>query len=175
MKKFLWSVVGVGALLVGAQVAYTASDSQQFTVNVPQRVTIQAPTPAVLATLPDSSATLSFPTQVWQIKGNVRNGVTVNFKTLSAFVNTTDTSFKRDARLTLGGVSKTGPANWFAAGSLTDVTNYVAGDGEASVTIFSDNVGQAAQNVHVDFLTMDIAEVLEGDYVTTVVGTVTAN
>ena len=47
MKKILWSVFGVGALLVGAQVAYTApltdTTTQKFTVTVPKRVSITAP------------------------------------------------------------------------------------------------------------------------------------
>jgi hypothetical protein len=175
MKKFLWSLFGVGALLVSAQVAYTASDSQQFTVNVPQRITIDALGAAnVTATLPDSSLPLSFPAQGWDVKGNVRPGVGVTFKTLQAFTNTTDTNFKRDARLTLGLTSNSGPATW-TLGTTTDTTNYASGDGEALVGATSNNVGRATFSVGVEFLTVNIAEVLEGDYVTVVEGTVTSN
>lgn len=177
MKKFLWSVLGVGALLVSTQVAYTATDSQQFTVNVPKRVTIQAPTPTVAATLPDSSATLAFPNQAWQVKGNVRNGVAVTFVVQQPFTNTTDNTYKRDAGLTVAVGSTLGPATWTVAGTGSAQTNYAAAVpvNTATVSASSNRVGQAAFNIGVSFLTVDIAQVLEGDYVTTVVGTVTEN
>ncbi len=175
MKKILWSLFGVGALAFGAQVAYTAVDQQQYTVNVPQRITIDALGAAnVTATLPDSNATLAFPSQNWDVKGNVQPGVNVNFKTLQAFTNTTTPSFKRDARLSLGLVSNTGPAVW-TPGVLVDSTNYGGGDEEALVSCTSNGVGRAVLSLGVEFLTVDIGQVAEGDYVTTVQGTVTAN
>ena len=104
MKKILWSVFGVGALLVGAQVAYTApltaTTTQKFTVTVPKRVSITAPA-AVTATLPDSNANLAFPSQPWQVKGNVQLGVGVTFVAETPFTHTTDSSYKRDARLSI--------------------------------------------------------------------------
>lgn len=176
--KVLWGLMGVGALMAGAQLAYTApltdSASQTFTVNVPKRVSITAPTSPAPLTLPDSSNPLAFPGQAWQVKGNVRSGVSVNFKTTQAFVHTTENTYKRDAKLTLALTSSTGPATW-TAGTLTDQTNYSGADEEALVSYSSNKVGQAVFDLGVEFLTVDIAEVAEGDYTTTVIGTVTEN
>ncbi len=183
MKKFLWSLFGVGALLVSAQMAktapITASDSQTFTVTVPKRVSITAPNAGVTRTLPNSSATLAFPNQVWQVKRNVLHGVGVTFVVQQPFTNTTDSTYKRDAGLTVAVASgsSTGPATWTVAGTGSAQTDYAAAVPvtTATVSASSDKVGQAAFNVGVSFLTVDINNVAEGSYVTTVVGTVTEN
>ncbi len=177
MKKFLWSLFGVGALLVGAQVAYTATDSQLFTVTVPKRVTITKPVAAVAATLPNSSASLAFPNQAWQVQGNVTNGVGVTFVVQQPFTNTTIGTYKRDAGLSVAVASTSGPATWSVAGTGSARTNYSAAVpvNTATVSASSNKVGQATFNVGVSFLTVDIAQVATGDYVTTVVGTVTEN
>ncbi len=178
MKKILWSVLGLGALLVGAQVAYTApltdTASQKFTVTVPKRVSITAPV-AQTATLPDSSANLTFPAQTWQVRGNVVNGVAVTFVAQQPFTNTTDSSFVRDAKVTIAVASHTGPATWTVAGTGSAQTDFASAVNTATVSASSNKTGQAAFNLTVDFLTVDIAQVAAGDYETTVVGTVTEN
>jgi hypothetical protein len=180
MKKILWSVLGVGALLVGAQVAYTApltdTTTQKFTVTVLKRVSITAPA-AVSASLPDSNANLAFPSQAWQVKGNIQLGVGVTFVAETPFIHTTDSSYQRDAKLSVTLGSTVGPATWTIAGSGTAQTDYanVIPVTTATVSASSNKVGQAAFNVNVEFLTVDTAEVAEGDYQTTVRGTVTEN
>ena len=176
MKKFVWSLMGVGAFLVVAQVAQSAlTDNQKFTVTVAKNVSITAPVADPSAALdPNSSATLAFPAEVWNVKGNVLNGVAVTFSTDQAFTNTTDSTYKRDAKLTLSTASSTGPASW-VIGTGTDSTNYAGGDGVATVTASSNKAGQANFNIVVEFLTVDIAEVAAGSYETTVTGTVTEN
>ena len=98
----------------------------------------------------------------------------MTFSTNQAFTNTTDSNYKRDARLGLATASSTGPATW-TIGTSTDSTDYANGDGVATVTASSDKPGQASFNLSVDFLTVDAAQVAEGSYETTVIGTVTEN
>ena len=70
MKKFVWSLMGVGAFLVAAQVAQSAlTDNQKFTVTVAKNVSITAPgVNQTQAMDPNSNANVSFPAQVWQVK-----------------------------------------------------------------------------------------------------------
>ena len=178
MKKILWSVLGLGAVMVGAQVACMAAptDSQTFTVNVPKRVSIAAPLVAPLPeTLPlDQDTNVVFPNQLWSVKGNVKNGVAVTFKTTTVFTNGT---YKRDVTLNLSAaVSPVGPGTW-TVGAATDTTNYAAtvSDEEAIVSASSNKVGSAGFNLGVEFVTSDFDQVAEGDYVTIVTGTVTEN
>ena len=182
MKKILWSVFGVGALLVGTQVAYTApltdTTTQKFTVTVPKRVSITAPVAVTETFNPVVDATShAFVAQTWQVKGNVQLGVGVTFVAETPFVHTTDSSYVRDAKLTVTLGSTTGPATWTVAGSGTAQTDYANASPvtTATVSASSNKVGQAAFNVAVEFLTANVAEVAEGAYSTTVRGTVTEN
>ncbi len=201
MKKFLWSVFGVGAMLVGAQAVYSAVDSQQFTVSVPKRVSITAPTAAQtkVYTGADLAAaelvgddTFSFAPQLWAVKGNVKNGVTVNFEmgsfatVVSPFVPASGPTpavpavmAYQNGGLSVAKASSTGPATWALNGtSAVASSNYAAvspASPNAIVSYKSDKVGQADFNVTVAFLATDLNAVVAGDYITTVVGTLTEN
>ncbi len=192
MKKFLWSVFGVGALLVGAQAVYSAVDSQQFTVVVPKRVSIVAPVADQVKTLTIADLTaaeltgvddVAFTAQQWAVKGNVRNGVSVNF-VAAPFLNITHfptTTINQNARLTVARIAATttGPATWsLTSPSGTSSSNYAAvapASPNALVAYSSNRVGQTDFAVTVEFLAADLNAVVEGDYVTTVVGTLTEN
>jgi len=101
-------------------------------------------------------------------------GVNVSFATGTAFVHTTDSTFKRDAQLGLAINSSTGPATW-TVGAATDVTNYDASDEVATVTASSDGVGSANFDLDVTFITDTFGSFAAGDYETTVTGTVSSN
>jgi len=92
-------------------------------------------------------------------------------------VNASDTSYKRDARLSLSAAgTPTGPGVW-TIGTATDATNYAAStpDNDATVSASSNRTGQASFNLGVEFLTVENDEVAEGTYSTVVTGTVSAN
>jgi hypothetical protein len=93
------SALGVSCLFGSLAFAQT-SGNQTYRVVVPTSVSITAPTEAVI-THDQSDNPQAFPVQSWIVKGNSRNGVTVNFSTLTPFVHTEDNSFKRDALLSL--------------------------------------------------------------------------
>jgi hypothetical protein len=186
MKKFLWSLFGVGALLVSAQVAYTATDSQQFTVSVPKRVTITAPSPSVTINLTAADLTaaeltttddVAFANQTWAVKGNVKNGVKVDFDT-NPFTNTTHPldSIYQNARLQVTQGTTTGPATWsLSTASNAATTDYTSVTPGVRISYTSDRVGSSDFVVAMTFVAADLNAVTEGSYQTTVVGTVTEN
>lgn len=167
-------IVFAFAIAVGIPVAEAqTTDSQIFTVRVPQNISITAPSD-VLINHDLTSADQAFGAQAWDVRGNTASGVTVNFAVNSPFVNQTNNTFKRDARLSLAKGTTTGTANWTVT-TATDQTNYTGSDNSATVTASSDGAGRANMLLTVTFVTGDIGSVLAGDYVTTVTGTVTAN
>lgn len=187
MKKFLGSLLGLGALLVSAQVAYTATDSQLFTVNVPKRVTITAPTPTVTKnlTLADLTAAeltstddVAMAPQTWAVKANAKNGVKVDFDTLP-FTNMTHPldNIYQNAKLQVTQGAGSGPATWTLSTAsnvaTTDYTSITTPGVRISYT--SDKVGSSDFVVAMTFVAPDLNAVTEGSYQTTVVGTVTEN
>ena len=206
MKKFLWSVFGVGAMVFGAQAVYSAVDSQQFTVSVPKRVSITALGAAQTKTLTiaDLAAAelttdddLVFTPQTWAVKGNVKNGVSVEFKA-AAFANVVSPFDEgaivnplpdpddvaavmayQNTGLAVVVASNTGPAVWSLDGTPNGTadnvsSNYLAST-NAIVKYKSDKVGQADFAVTVEFEATDLNAVVAGDYITTVIGTLTEN
>lgn len=150
-----------------------STDSQIFTVRVPQNISITAPSD-LLINHDLSDADQAFAAQAWDVRGNTAAGVTVNFTVNTPFVHQTNNTFKRDAKLSLVKGTTSGPANWTVTSS-TDQTNYAGSKNNATVTATSDGSGRANMLVSVSFITGDVGSVLSGDYVTTVIGTVSAN
>jgi hypothetical protein len=144
--------------------------TQNFTVTVPQSISITAPAAAVI-THDETDAAQNFQPQTWVVRGNARNGVNVSFSTATPFVHSENDSFKRDARLTLALGTSQGPAVW-ALGTATDTTDFATGDGVATVSAGSNGVGRSNLNLSVSFLTQDFGVVAAGNYVTTVTGTI---
>ncbi len=189
-------------MLVGAQAVYSAVDSQQFTVSVPKRVSITAPmadqtkvyTGADLAAAElVGDDTFTFTPQLWAVKGNVKNGVSVDFE-MGPFSNVVSpfdpvgpgvlddvaaVMAFQDGGLSVAVASNTGPATWVLDGtSAVASSNYAAvspASPNAIVSYKSNRVGQADFNVTVAFLATDLNAVVAGDYITTVVGTLTEN
>ncbi len=176
MKKYLVSAFALVAVLSLTSTSYaqtSATASQTFTVRVPANVSITAPS-NVLINHDTTDTNQVFPNQSWSVKGNVQNGVSVSFATNHAFVHTTDSSFKRNAKLDLAVASSTGPATWTVT-KATDTTDYATSANVASVTASSNGVGKASFNLGVTFITDVFGTFAAGDYATTVTGTVTAN
>jgi len=149
------------------------TDTQTYTVTVPQAISVVAPTAATLNH--DLTANpQSFAAQTWVVRGNSTTGVAINFAVSDVFIHTVDGSFKRDVKLALATGATQGPATWTITTS-SDVTDLATGDLDATVTASSDDVGRADMALTVTFVTGDIGTLLEGDYLATVTGTVAAN
>jgi hypothetical protein len=174
MKNKILGLIALGILSTfTSELMAQTTATQKFTVSVPTNISITAPANVAL-THNETDSDQAFPAQQWVVKGNSRQGVTVSFSTGSAFVHTTDNTFKRNAQLALSVGSSTGPATW-TINQGTDVTDYAGGDGVATVQASSNNVGRANFNLAVTFITDTFGTFASGDYETTVTGTVTAN
>jgi hypothetical protein len=175
MKFSKLGVLAAFAMLASVPCAALAATTgtQTFTVVVPESISIVAPN-AVTITHDKSDLAQKFPVQAWVVKGNIKKGVNVAFATATPFVNTEDTSFKRDAKLELALNGKQGPASWTVEVPI-DTSNYAGNKPGASVSAKSDGVGRANFDLTVSFITEDFNLFAAGDYTTTVTGTITAN
>lgn len=169
--RILTAVVAVCALsnVASAQV----TDSQKFTVTVPSNLSITAPVDVAI-THDETNSNQAFPAQSWQVVGNTVTGVSVSFATGSAFVHSSDPTYKRDAQLGLTLGTSTGPGAWTIS-QASDVTDYSNSDDIATVTATSNGTSTASFNLAVSFITDTYGSFPAGDYETTVTGTVTAN
>ena len=163
------------AVMIPGDAARSASDSQQFRVDVPVRLTIVAPPADQIRGYPGSgTANVVFAAQTWRARSNASLGANVILETATAFRHVTATSSKRNARLDLSLVGSTGPATW-TVNTATATTNYAAGNENARVRLSSNGAGGATFRLLVTFVTGAPGSLQEGDYTTTVVGTITAN
>ena len=165
-----------GLVLVGSlsnDASAQTSGSQGFTVVVPRSLTITAPSASTSLDHNLTATPQSFPAQMWAVRGNLRTGVVVNFTTMTPFVHTEDSNFKRNAKLDLAVGSAQGPATW-SVDKASDTTAFASGDNDAQVSVSSSGVGRADLNLTVSFLTDDLGTLAEGNYATTVVGTIAA-
>jgi hypothetical protein len=149
------------------------SASQNFKVVVPQSISITAPA-AVSLTHDETDNPQAFQPQPWVVRGNSLSGVNVTFATSAPFTHATDSTFKRDAKLNLALGTVQGPATW-TVDVNNDQTDYINNDNAALVSATSNGVGRATFNLSVTFVTEEFGVFAAGDYLTTVVGTVTAN
>lgn len=172
MKSKLNIVLAGLAFLLGGGMLYGADATQSFKVIVPQSVTITAPA-AVEITHDQTDNLQAFPTQIWTVRGNGLAGVNVTFETQQPFTHATDNSFKRNAKIDLAVGTKQGPADWTIS-KATDTSDYATNKNKASVAASSNGVGRAQFNINVSFVTDSFGTFAAGDYLTTVVGTVTA-
>ncbi len=148
--------------------------NQTFTVVVPTSISITPPNNAVQLTHDLTDNPQQFPVQAWVVRGNVRNGVSVEFTAGSPFVNTEDSQSKRDLQLAVSVGSSQGPATW-SVDVASDTTNYIDGEDTATVAVSSNGAGRASLNLSVSFVTEDFGTFANGDYVSTITGTIAAN
>ena len=150
------------------------TDSQTFRVNVPNNISITAPSALVVLTHDETDNDQAFPGQLWDVRANSILGATVTFSTNQPFVHTADWTFVRNARLDLAISSSSGPANWTVV-VASDQTNYTAWDGIATVQAVSNRPGRATFDLAVTFITTQWDTLAAGDYETVVTGTIAAN
>lgn len=147
---------------------------QGFLVRVPQRMSIKAPAGGANADLPPDETQVQVPQQLWDISANTHSGATVQFATEQSFHNLDDDSIRRDAQLNVSIISQSRAGAWTVTQS-EDVTAHQIGEESAAVQVRSAQAGAAVIGLTVTFLEGDALSTPGGDYVTTVVGTITAN
>lgn len=175
LQRSIFALFAATGLLASSYYSHSATDSQRFQVNVPSRVSIVAPasdSTQVYGGL--GNANISFPREDWVVASNSLNGATVVLQTATCFQHTLDPLTKRDGRLALRVNSTTGPALWAVTRAI-DTTDYASGDEDAVVQAISNSIGEANLGLTVTFMTGVGADLVEGDYSLTVIGTISAN
>ncbi|MEZ6090553.1 MAG: hypothetical protein R3C05_21540 [Pirellulaceae bacterium] len=147
------------------------TDSELFRVTVKPRMSIAAPTGTVSQFHDETDNNQNFPLQRWLVVSNHVAGATAVFETTQAFTHTVDSTYKRDASLSLSLVSG---STWNVT-TPTATTAYASSDEVVSVAAESTGPGSAAFDLAVSLVEEAFADLAAGDYEMTVVGTLTAN
>jgi len=176
LQRTILGLIAACGLLSTGYFGYSATTGNQtFQVMVPSQISIVAPAASPVPTYSGTGdANIGFARQDWSVKCNSVNGATVILQTATCFQHTSTSMMKRDGRLALRVNSTSGPANW-AVTRATDRTWYSTGDEDAVVQAVSNKAGEAQLGLSVTFLTGIGADLEEGDYALTIVGTITAN
>jgi hypothetical protein len=167
---------GAGMSSVSSIVHAQVEARQVFTVRIPTKLSVTTPSPTVTVVHDGTALSQVSTTQRWSVRSNARSGATVSFSTDRAFAHMTNPGYKRDARLDLVIPPSQSPANWtVTVGS--DHTNYrgAVPDERATVRAVSNRPGAGAFDVTVTFLEDPHEPLEQGEYVLTVVGTITEN
>lgn len=146
---------------------------QSYRVSIPKRLSITAPILAPQVEMAQDGTRASFPEQSWNVAANTAAGATVQFTTVHSFENQGDTSIRRDASLEVTVRNQSHEENWVATKSSA-TTDYLTGQEDATVEIRSTRPGSAAIGLKVTMLAPE-SYTPQGDYVTTIVGTISEN
>lgn len=146
----------------------TDTDSQTFTVVVGDAIDISAPA-GVSLPHPLTDVDLPFAQQAWNVYTSNSTGADVVLN-MGRFVNTSNLTYFREGQLDLAVLSSDATANWVPGGTVSDDTTT---SGTATVDCSSSGPGTGQLGVSVTFLTGDASTMASGDYVATVVGTIT--
>jgi hypothetical protein len=169
-KFFAPAVLAAITLGFAASAQAQLVDSETFRVRVNSLMSIQAPAALVSQIHDQTNNDQSFPVQRWLVTANHPIGATAVFQTNQAFTHTVDSSYKRDANVTLTKFS--GPA-WTVLVPAAS-TNYGAGTEVVSVSADSNTAGSAAFDIGVTLDETTFADLAAGDYEMTITGTLTA-
>jgi len=157
-----------------AQDSDRARMSLRVLPSVGGQVNIDGP-PLIIKVHDNTETDQQFGVQQWDVNCNSRRGATVDFQTLIAFRNgILFPRSRRDARLDISLARSDARARWRIT-TATDETDYVNGDERATVSARSRRAGDATFNLNVTFITDDFSTLQAGNYITFVVGTITAN
>ncbi|MEO9592721.1 hypothetical protein [Rhodopirellula bahusiensis] len=172
MKKFALTFAALLSVGFVSNASADLTDTQKFSANVAVTMSVTAPADAVL-THDETHTNQAFTAQPWNVIGNSQTGVSVSFATDGPFVNTTDPTFKRDAKLGLSINSQTGPGS-FTISQATAQTDYANSVNIATVSAVSDGVSNATLDLSVEFIAGTFGTFAAGTYETVVTGTITA-
>lgn len=172
----VWTLCTLAGLVIaGSQRLHAETTARQsFIVNIPRRLTITAPQVAAQAEMEQNAVQVTLPAQRWSIASNTRDGATVRLSTLHSFHHQDDATIRRDAELEVQIQSQSQAGAWSVSKSSA-TTDHLAGEEEASVELRSTGPGTADIGLKVTMRSSSDQFTPTGDYVTTVVGTITAN
>ncbi|QDS87329.1 hypothetical protein EC9_15070 [Rosistilla ulvae] len=163
-------------LSLGMSLAFAASghaqvtDSELFRITVPSTLSITAPTSEISQIHDETDNDQSFPAQRWLVTANNTAGAIAVFQTDQAFTHTADSSYKRDALVTLAKVA----GDAWSVTTPSASTSYASSSEIASVAAESSAPGAASFDLGVSLVEETFTDLAAGDYELTVTGTITA-
>lgn len=172
--RSLWGLVAAMLLSGSPSVEAETTARQSFRVQVPTRMSISAPPTGAHAELTPDQTQVQIAPQAWNIAANSPAGATVQFATEQCFHNLDDDSIRRDAQLNISIISQSASTAWTVT-QAESTTVHQSGHESATVQVRSIKPGSAVLGLTVTFLQGDAVATPGGDYVTTVVGTITGN
>ena len=167
------ALMALGVVATAAALHAESTARQSFLVSVPPRLSIKAPPVGAQAELPPQTQVELSP-QAWDVAANSPAGATVQFATENCFHKLDDASVRRDAQLKVSIVSQSQSSAWTVTQAQAS-TDYLLGQETAAVQVRSSKPGSAVLGLTVTFLDGNAVAAPGGDYVTTVVGTITSN
>lgn len=170
LSRIIFGLAMAVTVLMAQQLfAQTATDSQVFTVVVGDAISITASADVTINhNLADTDQV--FAQQPWNVFTSNPTGASVTLD-MGRFVLDTDSTFFRDASMVLAALSSDATANW----AVTTASGSTAGSGTASVAAASTGPGSGQLGLSVTFIETDASTLAAGNYVATVVGTITNN
>jgi hypothetical protein len=181
IKSFL-KIMSAFAIAVLSQTASAqTTDTQRFTVTVPSTLSITGPADQTLTHDTTNNNQVFVPgsntANHWAVQCNSGAGATVNLRTNTPFTHTSNSVYKRDAKLDLAVSSSdnNGTSAIWTVSTPSDQTNYAGSDNVAAVQATSSLPGKATLALSVTFITSTYSTLLQGDYQIDVVGTIAAN
>ena len=164
-----------GLAIAGSQLLHAETTARQsFIVNIPKRLTITAPPAAAQAEMDQNAVQVTLPAQLWSVANNAQGGATVQLSTLQSFHNLDDDTIRRDAELEVQILNQSQARAW-SVSKPSAMTDHLTGQEEARVELRSTGPGTADISLKVTMRSSADQFTPTGDYVTTVVGTITAN
>lgn len=165
-------------LLLGVLVdspTWSETQTQVYRVLINPKLFLTAPPWDMVQSYPGSgTANVVFAPQPWLAECNSPLGCSVLLETQTAFVHTTTPTSKRDVQLDVVTEVDSGPATWSVV-TASSSTDYRRGNENARVRVSANGVGEAKVRLTVTFITGAPGTLQEGDYTTTVVGTISGN
>jgi hypothetical protein len=147
---------------------------QSFSVHVPPRISISASSVGAEAELQPGQTQVQVAPQAWSISANNQAGATVQFTTEQSFHHVNNDAIRRDADLRVSILNQSYASAWVVTQAQA-TTAYQSGQESATVQVRSNRPGSAVLGLTVTFLQGDSTSTPPGDYVTTVIGTISAH
>ncbi|MFO1002879.1 MAG: hypothetical protein U0936_21315 [Planctomycetaceae bacterium] len=149
IKSFLKIMSAFAIAALSQTVSAQTTDTQRFTVTVPSTLSITGPADQTLTHDTTNNNQVFAPgsntADHWAVQCNSGAGATVNLRTNTPFTHTSNSTYKRDAKLDLAVSSSdnNGTSAIWTVSTASDQTNYAGSDNVAAVQATSSQPGKA--------------------------------
>ena len=173
MSKLVSCVVAMAFMLASGNA--NGQTSQHYQLNIDPNTVLTCLSADQFQTHPSVEGNLDFFDSEWYMESNSSAGASVTFSA-GPFINEDNPAYMRDSQMRLRRLRNRGAATW-AFEDQVERTRYSNGKMNAVVKMSCTSAGRAFVGMRVRFFTETnpTARLPAGNYVTTVVGTISAN